>query len=254
MNDQFQKANGFSGAQRETPKLYAKLASWWHLLSTPADYAEEATFCHHVLTKACNRPPRTLLELGSGGGNNASHLKTHYEMTLVDRSAAMLAVSRDLNPECEHIEGDMRSVRLGRVFDAVFIHDAIMYMTTEEELRRAIETAYVHCRKGGAALFVPDHIRETFCPSTQHGGHDGQERGMRYLEWMYDPDGDDTTTITEFAYLLREEDGRVWVEYDRHICGLFSREEWKRLLQEAGFEVEVVPDSYDRELFVGVKL
>ena len=29
----------------------------------------------------------------------------------------------------------MRNVRLGRTFDAVFVHDAIMYMTTEVDLR-----------------------------------------------------------------------------------------------------------------------
>jgi hypothetical protein len=31
----------------------------------------------------------------------------------------MLDVSRALNPECEHIEGDIRTVRLERSFDAV---------------------------------------------------------------------------------------------------------------------------------------
>jgi hypothetical protein len=41
----------------------------------------------------------------------------------------------------------------------VFVHDAVAYMTTERELRAAIETAFVHCRPGGAALFAPDHVR-----------------------------------------------------------------------------------------------
>ena len=233
--------------------MYGEIAAWWHLLSAPADYAEEAAFFVQVLTQACQRPPRTVLELGSGGGNNASHLKLHYEITLVELSPGMMALSREINPECEHIHGDMRSVRLGRVFDAVFIHDAIIYMTTVDDLRKAIKTAYAHCRNGGVALFVPDHTRETFHPSTGHGGHDGERRGMRYLEWTFDPDPTDTTTITEYAYLLREENGEVSVAYDRHVCGLFPREEWVRLLQETGFEVQVVLEPYDRELFVGVK-
>ena len=72
----------------------------------------------------------TLLELGSGGGNNASHLKHRFECTLTDLSPEMLALSRTLNPECEHIEGDMRTLRLERTFDAVFVHDAIAYITT----------------------------------------------------------------------------------------------------------------------------
>src|SRR6185503_21114943 len=114
----------------------------------------------------------TVLELGRGGGNNASQLKARFEMLLVEPAAGMLALSRVLNPECEHVQGDMRTVRLGRQFDAVFVHDAVAYMTTEADLRMVIETAFVHCRPGGAALFAPDHIRENFRPSTDHGGHD----------------------------------------------------------------------------------
>ncbi len=87
-------------------------------------------------------------------------------MTLVDLSEDMLAVSRELNPECEHLPGDMRTVRLGRTFDAVFVHDAIEYMTTEADLRQAIATAYEHCRPGGVAVLVPDDIAENFEPAT----------------------------------------------------------------------------------------
>ncbi len=107
------------------PKLYDHLSPWWPLLSRPADYAEEAAFYAKNLLAVGGPPARTLLELGSGGGNNASHLKAQFRMTLVDLSPGMLAVSRELNPECEHIRGDMRTIRLGREFDRVFIHDAI---------------------------------------------------------------------------------------------------------------------------------
>jgi SAM-dependent methyltransferase len=169
---------------RSAPILYTDLADWWPLLSAPADYAEEAEFFRAALVDACIRPARTVLELGSGGGNNASHLKAHFEMSLVEPAPGMLAVSRALNPECEHVAGDMRTVRLGRTFDAVFVHDAVCYMTTETDLRLAIETAWVHCAPGGAALFAPDHVRETFRPPyTDHGGEDGPARALRYVEW-----------------------------------------------------------------------
>jgi ubiquinone/menaquinone biosynthesis C-methylase UbiE len=148
------------------PRLYGDLSSWWPALSSPEDYAEDAAFYRKTIVAACSSTPRTLLEPGSGGGNNASHLKAFFTMTLVDASPGMLIVSRSLNPECEHIQGDMRDIRLGRIFDAVFIEDAISYMTTEYDLQRAIETAFVHCRPGGAALFCPDYIIETFRSST----------------------------------------------------------------------------------------
>lgn len=233
--------------------MYRELASWWHLLSSPDEYIEEAAYFHKVFREASEHPPQTVLELGSGGGNNAWHLKAHYQMTLVDLSEEMLTMSRRLNPECEHVIGDMRDLRLERLFDAVFIHDAIMYMTTLDDLLRAILTTYIHCKVGGVALFVPDYIRENFVPSTDHGGHDGPDRSMRYLEWTYDPDENDTTFVTEYAYLLREEKGKVRTVYEQHIEGLFERSDWLRLLEETGFEPRIMTDSFGRELFVAVK-
>lgn len=223
------------------PKMYDDLASWWPLLSPPEEYEEEAAFYRRTLESASTRPLRTMLELGSGGGHNASHFKTHVRMTLVEPSEGMRAVSLALNPECEHVAGDMRSVRLGRQFDAVFVHDAICYMTTAADLRQAVTTAFVHCAPGGAALFAPDYVRETFRPSTDCGGSDGPARGLRFLEWAWDPDPSDTTYVVDYAYLLRSPDGTTSVEQDRHIEGLFSREEWLRWLIEAGFEPTVLP-------------
>lgn len=218
------------------PKMYDELAAWWPLLSSPTSYAEEAAFYLATLSAACDRPPRTILELGSGGGNTASHLKAHASLVLVDLAPRMLAVSAALNPECEHIEGDMRSVRLDRFFDAVFVHDAICYMTREDDLRQAMETAFVHCRPGGGVLFAPDYVRETFQAGTEDGGADGPDRALRYLEWVWDPNPDDTTYVADYAFVLREPDGGVRVEHDRHVEGLFSRATWLRLLHETGFE------------------
>jgi SAM-dependent methyltransferase len=223
----------------ETPALYDELADWWPLLSAPEDYAEEAEEYRGLLVEGAEGPVREVLELGSGGGNNASHLKRHFDLTLVDRAPGMLAVSRRLNPECEHVEADMRSVRLGRTFDAVFVHDAIAYITTEDDLGAVMETAAAHCRPGGVALFVPDFVRETFFDGTDHGGHDGPDRAMRYLEWRYDPIAIDTTYVVDFAYLLRLPNGALDVRRDRHVCGLFPRATWLDLLQETGFEARV---------------
>ena len=241
-------------------KLYGELAEWWPLLSAPADYEEEATFYFNALQEAADRRIETMVELGSGGGNNASFMKRRVkQLTLVDLSEGMLATSRKLNPECEHHVGDMRSVRLNRHFDAVFIHDAVTYMTTEQDVAKAIETAAVHCRPGGVALVAPDHLRETFRPETDCGGHDGAERAMRYLSWSWDPDPNDTTCITDYAYALRDAGGSVRVVHDRHVEGLFPRDTWLRLFRHAGFDPRVVPFHHSElepgtyELFVCVK-
>lgn len=238
------------------PRLYHDLAPWWPLLSAPEEYAEEAAYAARVLASAA-RPVREVLELGSGGGNNASHLKASFAMTLVDRSPAMLEVSKRLNPECRHAAGDMRDVRLGETFDAVFVHDAVMYLTREHDLRAAMDTAFAHCRPGGVVVVVPDCTAETFEPTTSHGGHDGDDgRGLRYLEWDWDPDPTDTEFRMELAVLLRSADGTVDVVHDTHRCGLFPEAAWTRLLAEAGFVTEVLVEETaearpPRTVFVG---
>ena len=236
------------------PLLYTELAAWWPLLSAPADYADEAASFRRLIVEAAERTVASVLELGSGGGNNASYLKRHFALTLVDLAPAMLDVSRALNPECEHIAGDMRTVRLGRDFDAVFIHDAVAYLATAADLEQALATAFVHCRPGGVVLVAPDCVRETFQPKTSHGGHDGADgRALRYLEWVWDPDPSDTSYVVDFAFLLREADGRVHVASDRHVCGVFPRATWLALMAAAAFRTRVVVDDFERDLFLGVR-
>jgi SAM-dependent methyltransferase len=228
-------------------RLYSDLAPWFHLLTHPSEYEEEAGFITRVVEATVERPAETLLELGSGGGNNASHLKRRFACTLTDLSADMLTLSRGLNPECEHIEGDMRTLRLDRTFDVVLVHDAITYMTTEDDLRAAIETAAAHLRPGGVAILEPDTTRELFSPQTSHGGHDGADgRSLRYLEWEGDVDPADSHYEVEFVLALKEPDKPLRIVHDRHVCGLFSEATWKRLIGEAGLEL-LHPDVEDPE-------
>ncbi len=237
-------------------RFYGELAEWWPLVSPPGEYAEEAAFAAGLLASAAI-PVGEVLELGSGGGHNALHLKRRFTMTLVDLSGAMLEVSRRLNPECDHVQGDMRTIRLGREFDAVFVHDAVDYMTDEADLSRAMATAFAHCRPGGVAVFVPDHVADDFVAGSGFGGEDGADgRGVRFLDWTWDPDPSDSLIRTDYAFVLRDAGGGVRVVHESHITGLFARERWLSLLDDAGFAPEPVvevtsDDRPPRTLFVG---
>jgi ubiquinone/menaquinone biosynthesis C-methylase UbiE len=233
-------------------RLYDELARWWPLFSPPTHYVEEVEDILPMLRDTPEAPPpRTLLELGCGGGSVAFHLKRHFELTLTDRSAAMLDVSRAVNPECEHVQGDMRTIDLGRQFDRVMIHDAIAYMTDESSLRAAFRTAHRHCRPGGVVIILPDNVAETFEMRTDHGGGDGADgRGLRYLEWTFDPDPRDTTCDTYFAFLFREPDGVVTSAVDHHTFGLFPRAAWREWLVAERFVVTSRLDPWNRDVFI----
>lgn len=234
-------------------RIYSELASWWPLLSPPSHYVEEAADLRRFLPRPADQRP-TLLELGSGGGSLAFHLKGDFALTLTDVSPQMLAVNAAVNPEAEHIVGDMRSLALDREFDVVLIHDAIMYMTHADELLATFRTAARHCRPGGTVVVLPDHVRENFEPKTSCGGEDGPDgRGLRYLEWSWDPDPTDTSYEVVYALTLREADGRVRIELDRHQDGLFPRAEWLALLERAGFTARSEIDPWRTDVFIGIK-
>lgn len=228
---------------RMQPRLYRDLVSWYRLVDPYEDHRDEAAAYQEAFERTASPRPRTLLELGAGAGNNAFHLKRRFRCTLTDRSQEMMELSRALNPECEHIPGDMRSLRLGRTFDAVLVHDAVVYMTTRSDLLAAMRTAFAHTRPGGAAIFAPDCTRETFRETTNLiEGRDGS-RALRGLEWSWDPDPADDTYAVEYAFLLRDGDD-VRSVHDRHVEGLFAATTWRELLAGVGFRV----DTFERPI------
>ncbi len=238
------------------PSMYGDYVDWYRLIDPPDDHREEAAAFQAAFERAVDPAPRTLLELGSGAGHNAVHLKQRFRCTLADLSPGMLELSRALNPECEHVEADMRALRLERTFDAVLVHDAVMYMTREAELVAAARTAFVHTRPGGAAVFAPDCTRETFRDTTEVIEADDGGRSVRGLEWSWDPDPDDDTMTTEYVLLLRE-GGEVRSVHDRHVEGLFSRDTWRRVLEGVGYRVETferpIGDGEVDEIFLAVR-
>ena len=188
---------------------------------------------------------------------NLSYLTDQFDAVAVDLSPQMLEQAKLLNPGVEFHVGDMRTVRLGRTFDAVIIHDAISYLRTEDDLRAALATARAHLREGGVFITSPDWFRESFTdPAVSTGTNTDGVTTFTQIEYTYDPDPSDTTIESLMWYLIRDADG-LRVEHDCHVLGLFPLATWERLIAEAGFEFERLPyDVHDnaREswLLVGV--
>jgi SAM-dependent methyltransferase len=219
-------------------RLYGELADWWPLISPPGEYGQDATSIRRAFA-AARQPVHTVLDLGSGGGHVALYLKDALSMTLVDISARMLAVSAERNAECEHVQGDMRTIRIGREFDAVLVHDAVDYITTQDDLLLVARTAYAHCRPGGIAVFAPDHVKDTFRPGTGGGGgSDGTGRQASFRERTTDPDPADDWIESDYEFTLRTPDSHVQVVRETHRLGAFGVQTWLRILTAAGFAPE----------------
>ena len=222
-------------------RWYGDLAWTWPMISRPEEYEQETeTFCE-LIREFSRIPVRTVLDIGCGGGHNDYHVKKHFQVTGVDISADMLDIARTLNPEAEYLEGDMRTMRLSRLFDAVAIFDAINYMQTPDELRAAFQTGYEHLKPGGVLITFVEDTPDRFDQNRTDVGttvRDGVE--VTFVANYYDPDPDDTTYETTCIFLVRK-DGKQDVHVDRHRCGLFPMGVWLEILEQTGFEVTERP-------------
>ena len=223
---------------RDERRLYGDLVWVWPIMSPPEDYVEEGRKLSELIKERSQTGAKTLLHLGCGGGHNDHTLKEYFEVTGIDISQAMLELARRLNPEVEYHQGDMRSVRLNKTFDAVAGLDSLAYMTSQEELRGVFETAYIHLKPGGVFLALPEFTRERYQQNWTHSSsHSSGDTSVTYMENYYDPDPGGTVIEATFVYLIRR-GGELEIETDHHLCGIFSIETWERLLTETGFEVE----------------
>ena len=221
-------------------RLYGDLAWTWPIFSPVEDYIEENEETAKIIHEHSRIKVRTLLHLGCGGGHDDYTLKKHFEVTGVDISTSMINLAKKLNPEATYLVGDMRTIRLGKLFDTVAIFDSIDYMLAEQEVRSAFTTAFVHLRPGGVFLTYQENSLESFKQNhTEHSTHSRGDTTITFIDNYYDPDPTDTTLEATFIYLIRKK-GELQIETDRHTWGIFPKETWLTLLTGIGFDVEVL--------------
>jgi SAM-dependent methyltransferase len=224
---------------KDIRRLYGDLAWTWPIISPPEDYVDEGEEFHQLVREYSRIEAKTLLDLGCGGGHNDHTLKRFFDVTGVDLSPEMLALAKKLNPEVDYQVGDMRSVRLGRTFDAVIIADSINYMLNEEELRAAFQTAYEHLDPGGVFVTYVEETPERFEQNkVAYSVRSKDDVEIVFVENNYDPNPGDSWYECTFVYLIRR-GGNLDIQTDSHLCGMFPMETWQRLLTETGFEVNI---------------
>jgi SAM-dependent methyltransferase len=153
----------------------------------------------------------------------------------------MLALARDLNPEAEYFQGDMRTIRLDRKFDTVVIPDSIMYMTTLEDLERAIRTAVLHLVPGGFLLVVA-HPKESF--RDNNFVYQGSDGDIRVTLFENNHVISENSYEAALVYLIRR-NGELRIHHDIHKLGLFSNGEWLEVFEDSGLDLEEAADMDD---------
>lgn len=243
---------------------YNDLAWTEDWLADPAGYEHEVMVYVDLIKRTAAEPPSTLLHLGSGAGGYDVFFKRHFAVTGVDLSVGMLNKARKAHPDIEYIEGDMRTIRLNRQFDAVAIPDSIDYVASQEDLQQAIQTAVIHLKTGGVLLVVAK-TEEIF--QNNNFAYAGEKDGIHVtlLENNHINPFRPNTYEATFVYLIRQQ-GELTIHTDHQVLGLFSQAMWDEVFKNAGItmqktNLEGIYDTYvlnggeyPLDIFVGQKV
>ena len=134
-------------------------AASYDALYADKDYDAECDLLVRIFTRA-GRPVKTVLDLGCGTGAHSVRLAQRgLEVVGVDLSDGMLTAARrradDAGPlGVSFVSGDIRSIRMGRQFDAVICMFAVLgYQTSDEDVAKALETVRTHLAPRGSFVF-----------------------------------------------------------------------------------------------------
>lgn len=137
--------------------VFNEYARYYDLLYHDKDYAGESDYINRLIQSHCPTA-RTLLNLGCGSGRHDRCLaEKGFAVTGVDLSEEMLAIARNSaggNSALEYVQGDVRSLRLGSMFDVVIsLFHVMSYQQTNHDLNAAFRSACCHLKPGGTFIF-----------------------------------------------------------------------------------------------------
>jgi SAM-dependent methyltransferase len=236
--------------------VYDKSATIYDLLyvgSGIKNYPAEAAELHRIIREACPAA-KTLLDVACGTGAHLIEMQRWYMVEGVDVSPAMLAVARTRLPGVPLREADMRTLDLGKTFDAVTcLFSSIGYMHDPGELRAAVARLAAHVAPGGVLIIDgwvrPDQWRDNFRPDHPDVAHDSEATVVR-LSFSR---REGSITDLEMHHLVQTEAG---IEYfmETHRLRLTKTDDYVSAVTDAGLKARVIPDYMpNRDRIVGTR-
>ena len=217
--------------------MYEKSARIYDLLyvgSGIKDYPAEAEELHRIIHDQCPTA-HNLLDVACGTGARLVELKRWYSVEGVDVSRDMLAVAQSRLPGVPLQLADMRTLDLGKTFDAVTcLFSSIGYITEPAEIRSTITRLAEHVAPGGVLIL------------------DGWIRPDRWRD-HYRPEPEVVTggDVSVVRLSSNRPEGRI-TELDMH--HLVQTDDYVSAVSDAGLNARVIPDYMpNRDRIVGTR-
>jgi SAM-dependent methyltransferase len=234
--------------------VYSKVARIYDLLYTGTgikDYPAESDALHAIIQEA-SPGARTLLDVACGTGAHLEILRRWYEVEGVDLSPEMLEVARKRLPDVPLQVADMRTLDLGRKFDAVTcLFSAIGYVTDPVEMGSTIGRLADHVAPGGV-LIVDGWVRPEDWGDDYRGGPDVASDDTTMVVRLTLSRRTGSITEMDLHHLVRDADG-IDHFVERHRLALVSTADYIAAFEAAGLRPRVVPFMPSRDRVVGMK-
>lgn len=233
--------------------FYTKLAKYYDQMYGHIDYEDNSKKLHEFIQQYKKSDANRLLDVACGTGTHIMHLMDKYETMGFDLSDEMLKVARKKCPNIDFVQGNMVDLDLGRKFDVITcLFGSIGYLTTEEELARAINAFSAHSNEGGVVIIEPMFTKETV-----------RDRSMGLVSLDL-PDikiaranvsrrvGD--IFYLDFHFLISTMEDGTEHFIDPSPMSVFPRSTYIALMEDSGFSTQFVEPGLMKEgLFIGVK-
>lgn len=238
----FQKSekSNLSSSKNKKLKLYTKLAKIYDKIYQKIfDYEEQANLIEKIFRR---KRVKNILDVGCGTGHLTNLLtKKGYNVIGLDLNKEMLDIAKNRFKNIEFLQGDMRNLKLRRTFDAiVMLGRSITYMTTNDDLLRALKSFNRCLKKRGILLFDFFNAEESIrhfnkyarrCDSFEINGMKVTRKSDN--EW-YLKHG--VTWVWNAIYEIIK-GGKKEIYKDESILRAFFKEEIETFLKLSGFKV-----------------
>jgi SAM-dependent methyltransferase len=232
--------------------VFTKTAAWYDLVYAEKDYAQESARVSELIHHHQRSTGNTLLDVACGTGGHLTYLASDFDAEGLDIDETLLAIASQRLPQVRLHRADMCRFDLGRTFDAVTcLFSSIGYARTLDRLNSAIKCFAGHLKPGGVL------VREPWLPPGRFTAGfvslEAIDRDEIKIARMQRSTIEGGLSVLNFDYLVGTSEA-VQHFTERHVLGLFSRDEMQAALEACGLTVYFDPEGLmGRALYVGIK-
>jgi len=235
----------------ETWRVSRESARWYDAFYRDEDYAWEVDELVRLIRERCARAA-DLLDVGCGSGRHLVGLSAEFDCTGVDLDEDALALARRrVPPGVRLVRDDMRTLDLGRTYDAVIsLFSAIGFMRSRTELRQAIAAMARHLAPEGVLVVEPWFLSDRWGSGPEPTVEEVRVDGGTLVRVITITRRGAATSQLDIHHVFAGPRG-IRSTDETHTLGLFSVAEHVAAFERAGLEVDFDPVGFNhRGLFI----